>query len=91
MRDEDGFELIRLRLTLAESEGKRPSVIKVLFGLDGQIPTQSKKQNLLHLVTWISLLRPGEESRGDWMNYLIDATEAAYVRLAPKEKYGSSI
>ena len=91
MRDADGFELIRLRLALAESEGKRPSVIKVLFGLDGQIPTQSKKQNLLHLVTWISLLRPGEESRGDWMNYLIDATEAAYVRLAPKEKQWSRI
>lgn len=91
MRDADGFELIRLRLTLAESEGKRPSVIKVLFGLDGQIPTQSKKQNLLHLVAWINLLRPEEESRGDWMNYLIDATEAAYVRLAPKEKQWSRI
>jgi hypothetical protein len=89
MRDPDGFELIRLALVLKNADGKIQSLQIILFGLEGDILTKSRKYQLDKLIEWIRLLRPGEEEKKDWRSYLIDATEAVYFRLCEKQKNGA--
>lgn len=81
MRDPDGFEMIRLQVALW---GGAADLIE---SIHGKISIKASKRHLEYLTQWIRMLRPGEDSRGNWREYIMDAAESAYARLPLPRKY----
>lgn len=87
LRDDDGFELIRLHAAgsaISDQRTSRPDLTRPLLGIESEVVTRSKKHEITRLADWLAYLRPDELSREGWREFMVDAAETAVARLGDK-------
>lgn len=90
MRDDDGFEAIRLKHAIGIFVGSQSpqqfTLRKVGFGCEKAPTLKTSKVALDRLFGWLQLMRPGILQPEGWIDYLIDSAETAMVRLPDGQK-----